>query len=71
MKLTLEMEVHRGSDQAHANLYLLGDRGKRHPILEQPLGIPYADGLEEPAFYAVAERLEALLSGDGPTETDS
>jgi hypothetical protein len=68
MKLTLELEVHRGPDQAHASLYLLGDRGKRHPILEQPLGIPYADGLEERAFYAVAERLDALLSGDQPTE---
>jgi hypothetical protein len=41
------MEVHRGPDRAHASLYLLGDRVKRHPILEQPLGIPDADGLEE------------------------
>jgi hypothetical protein len=69
MKFTLEMEVHRGPDQAHANLYLLGDRGMRHPILEQPLGIPYADDLEERAFYAVAARLDALLSGDQPTES--
>jgi hypothetical protein len=68
MKLTLEMEVHRGPDQAHANLYLLGDRGKRHPILEQPLGVPYAEGLEERAFHAVAECLDAMLSGDQATE---
>jgi hypothetical protein len=68
MKVTLELEVHRGPDQAHASLYLLGDRGERHPILEQPLGTQYADGLEERAFYAVADRLDALLSGDQPTE---
>jgi hypothetical protein len=68
MKLTHEMEVHRGPDQAHASLYLLGDRGMRHPIVEQQLGTPNADGLEEQAFYAVAERLDALLSGDQAAE---
>jgi hypothetical protein len=70
MKLTLEMEVHRGPDQAHASLYLVGDRRKRHPILEEPLGIPYAEGLEERAFYAVAERLGVLHSSDATTENN-
>ena len=70
MKLTLEMEVHRGPDQAHASLYLLGDRGMRHPIVEQQLGTPNADGLEEQAFYAVAERLGVLHSSDATTENN-